>query len=1092
MPTRYSTLGTPLESQASVLSSLFFSWYTSLVYKGWKNPLEMEHVPELDKKIATTDVAEVFKNEEARVKESGGKIKLWLSLYRCFSKHYFMGVTIFYIRLVFLFCAPLLVKVLIRYIEDQNEPLWRGYLYAATLFLTNSIATLLDHNGLREVCISANQSTQAITTAVYRKSLRLSNAARKKFTTGEITNHISVDARRVMDTIPFSYFVIVSPVEIIIAFILLYTQLGVSIFAAVGVLALMIPLNIFTSSKAESYMDVQLEAKDERIKLMNEIVAGIKVLKLYAWELPFVKEINGIRQREIKTMKFVARLWSLVSFTFGAIPFMMTLAAFFTFIYSSEENILSTELIFVCLSLFNSIRTPLTLLPLAIISVVKLVVSIRRLEDFLNAEELDSSDLAFPTQAQNCIEIKNGNFSWSQESSEDAQGEDNEGFSDSERDPQILSNINLNIEHGKLVAVVGTVGAGKSSLLSAILGEMCQSGGELRRSGSVAYVSQQAWIQNLTVKDNILFGKSLDEELYDKTLNACSLLSDLNQLPARDSTEIGENGINLSGGQKQRVALARAVFQQADLYLLDDPLAALDAHVGADVFHSVISNKGILNTKTRILVTHNLWALKHVDRIIVIRDGKLAEDGSYEQLRNNEGPLSEFLKANTNESDSGLEEDKIDVDHTSRSLDESQLSHYVKPRPKKRNSTFKRMVSLCEDGSVRSRHTSITSTLSIESGDRKLLIEDLTGQSPILDQVNSEAARLTEDEEALAGNVKWAIFLKYFKALGWVTWLISLLLYLVCQALLIGTNVILAEWTDDPNKNDPYIRDRYMIVYASVGVIESLVFFIKELVLYLACVKASRVIHENLINKVIHSPMQFFDTNPIGRILNRFSTDIDSIDQAMPFTIDDLLNCGVEVIGILCIISYSTPWFLAAILPMTIIYLLLQRFYISTSRQLRRLEMISVSPIFAHFTETLTGSTSIRAFGVEQRFIHESEKLITRNVQCNWASLNSNRWLGIRLEALGNLVIFLSALLVVIARDSISGGTAGLSVTNSLMCVETLNWLVRMVCTLETNAISLERVFEYTDEINQEAAWDTQVSKKFLSIIKMCDMTGIL
>ena len=342
---------------------------------------------------------------------------------------------------------------------------------------------------------------------------------------------------------------------------------------------------------------------------------------------------------------------------------------------------------------------------------------------------------------------------------------------------------------------------------------------------------------------------------------------------------------------------------------------------------------------------------------------------------------------------------------------------------------------------------------------------------------------MTEDEEALAGNVKWAIFLKYFKALGWVTWLISLLLYLVCQALLIGTNVILAEWTDDPNKNDPYIRDKYMIVYASVGVIESLVFFIKELVLYLACVKASRVIHENLINKVIHSPMQFFDTNPIGRILNRFSTDIDSIDQAMPFTIDDLLNCGVEVIGILCIISYSTPWFLAAILPMTIIYLLLQRFYISTSRQLRRLEMISVSPIFAHFTETLTGSTSIRAFGVEQRFIHESEKLITRNVQCNWASLNSNRWLGIRLEALGNLVIFLSALLVVIARDSISGGTAGLSVTNSLMCVETLNWLVRMVCTLETNAISLERVFEYTDEISQEAAWNTQVSKKFLSIV---------
>ena len=601
---------------------------------------------------------------------------------------------------------------------------------------------------------------------------------------------------------------------------------------------------------------------------------------------------------------------------------------------------------------------------------------------------------------------------------------------------------------------MGQVGAGKSSLLSAILGELEQDGaGQVLRSGSVAYVAQQAWIQNLTVKDNILFSGTLDEELYQKTIKACSLESDLTQLPAGDSTEIGENGINLSGGQKQRVALARAVYQQADVYLFDDPLAALDAHVGADVFQNVISNDGILKDKTRVLVTHNLWAIKHVDRIIVIRDGKIAEDGTYQQLRSNEGHFAEFLRENTKEDN--VDDCVIKPEPTNSNISDIGKDVGVK---KRRASTYRRILS--ENGSVRSRTMSITSTLSLESGGEihyKNLLQETNHENPV--ESERDVARLTEDEQALAGNVKWAIFTKYFKALGWITWLITLLLYFICQTLNLGTNIVLAQWTDDANKDDNAVRDRYMIIYASIGVTEGALLFIKELTLYLACVKASRVIHENLLNRMIHSPMEFYDTNPIGRILNRFSTDIDCIDQAMPFTIDDLLNCAVEVLGVLVIVSYSTPWFLAAIFPLTVTYFILQRFYISTSRQLRRIEMISISPIYAHFTETLTGASSIRAFGAQQRFVNESERLWTRNSRCNWSSLNSNRWLGIRLESLGNVVIFLAALLAVIGRDSISGGTAGLSLSYSLICVETLNWLVRMVCTLETNAISLGNIW---------------------------------
>ena len=227
--------------------------------------------------------------------------------------------------------------------------------------------------------------------------------------------------------------------------------------------------------------------------------------------------------------------------------------------------------------------------------------------------------------------------------------------------------------------------------------------------------------------------------------------------------------------------------------------------------------------------------------------------------------------------------------------------------------------------------------------------------------------------------------------------------------------------------------------------------------------------------------MQFFDTNPIGRILNRFSTDVDCVDQAIPFNIDDCLNCFVEVLGVLCIVSYSTPWFLAAIVPLSIAYLCLQRFYISTSRQLRRIEMISQSPLFAHFTETITGAASIRAFRVTDRFILDSERLLTNFNRCNWCSLISNRWLGVRLESLGNLVIFLAALLAVAERGNISVGIAGLSVSNSLLCVDTLNWMVRMVCSLETNAISLERLFQYTKETHQDGAWSMPSDKQLTS-----------
>ena len=299
----------------------------------------------------------------------------------------------------------------------------------------------------------------------------------------------------------------------------------------------------------------------------------------------------------------------------------------------------------------------------------------------------------------------------------------------------------------------------------------------------------------------------------------------------------------------------------------------------------------------------------------------------------------------------------------------------------------------------------------------------------------------------------------------------NFLLFFVSEGTRTASNFILSRWADDADRDNAETRDRYMLLYGVLGISQATLFFGKELIMFLACAAASKTIHESLLDKVMHSPMSFFDSNPLGRILNRFSSDIDTVDQTIPFELDDMLNCILEVAAILVIITYSTPWFLAALLPLAAVYFLLQKLYIASSRQIKRLDMVSKSPIFSHFTETVTGAASIRAFGQTERFIAQSGDLVAENNKCLYLSLTSNRWLGVRLETLGNCVVLAAGLLAVAARATLSPGLAGLSVSYSLVVTETLNWLVRMVCALETNSVSLERIFEYAGRPS-EAAWE--------------------
>ena len=723
--------------------------------------------------------------------------------------------------------------------------------------------------------------------------------------------------------------------------------MGVATFVGVAILVAAVLMNVWSSKKAEVLQAKQMVAKDKRIKLLSEILAHIKVLKMYAWEVPFMKSLAKIRTRELLMMKYNSYIWGLVVFSFSSAPVMMTLATFLTYCYAtSTTDLLTTEKIFVSLSLFNKIRTPLLLITITVFNIIKVGVSFGRISEFFNAEEFDY-ERAKPGRtedANNAIEIDSSSFAW-----EEAAG-------------ATLSGIDLKVKKGDLVAVVGLVGAGKSSLLSSILGEMvCLDQGVRLSSPKIAYVAQQAWIQNLTLRENILFGSCLEVERYRKVIAACGLIPDLKLLAAGENTEIGENGLNLSGGQKQRVAIARAVYNNADIYLLDDPLSALDAHVGHEVYRDVIGPGGLLDGKTRLLVTHNVSLLKSVDTILVMSGGRLAERGTYQELVDSQGSFSEFLAQYGNDQEEKEEWEKEEEEEEVKTQShESIADNWQDELPEVDQLGRQEGIELMK------QQDSLEEEMKLPAGQKAKTTAS-----------KKDRGRITEDEKMSTGSIHLSIYVKYVKAIGTTFFLLNAALYFTSEGLAAAANYGLTLWTREDDVVG--MTGKFMALFGSLSAVQAFIDFFKVTTLFLACVKASRVMHEDLLNKVMHSPMLFFDSTPTGRIVNRFSSDIDVVDQTIPGQIHDMMACGMRVAFILLVISYSTPIFLTLLPGLLLLFYFIQVFYLKSSRQIRRLDMVSRSPVFSHFAETISGEEGLgmhsRNGNLQQTQNHWAQKL---------------------------------------------------------------------------------------------------------------------
>jgi len=661
-----------LYDQANVLSRWTFQYMQVIISRGYRTPLTEDSLRDVMPKDLNTlegpyqtlstawnlHLEQIESYNKAQERLSTGSTqktkkrepKLFWVVLKAFKGPILFGAFLNVAQTLAQFLLPILLQKLLRYLDsDEPSSQSEGVMLAIALFASSVLVSILiGQFYFVEQGISL-KIRSAMVSLIYRKAMDLSPGARKGSTTGEITNHMSTDAERWLHDLLWVMLCISVPIHIIVAMVLLYSVLGWSIIMAVAVVIIVMPLQ----AKAGEYLDTvgesKMGAQDRRVRLMSEILANIKIIKLYSYDVAFKNRVKDVRREELENVRKFGIVMTFLTIIFTSLPVFMLMLTFTVYATVGGPNftpgLINAEKVFVSITLFALLNQPVGDISQIIECLIGLKVANRRIQTFLLKEEMDPSAVQriphLPRDPRTpVIQFSDATLAWGPENEEEEATAEEESETtallSAEHVKKVslptLFDINLSIEKSSLTAVVGRVGQGKSSLLSALIGDMYKRTGSVKLFGSIAYVPQQAWIVNATVRDNILFGKPFDQERYDQILHAAGLLPDLEILAAGDATEIGERGINLSGGQKQRISLARAAYQDADVYLLDDPLSAVDAHVDQHLWRNLIGPDGLLKDKTRVLVTHGIHHLDQVDSILVIKDGRVTETGHFEQL----------------------------------------------------------------------------------------------------------------------------------------------------------------------------------------------------------------------------------------------------------------------------------------------------------------------------------------------------------------------------------------------------------------------------------------------------------------------------
>ncbi|KAG6330747.1 hypothetical protein ID866_8342 [Astraeus odoratus] len=1039
--------------RANVYSKWSFSWLTPLLSKGVQAPITEDDLPSL----VPRDESEKLGDDLGRALSKHSS--LWAALFAAYGGPYLFATFLKLVQDSLAFVQPQLLRWLLSFISEyQTAKGWNfvggpiafeGFAVAMIMFGASMVQTVILHQYF-QICFETGMRVRAgLVTNIYKKALVISNDERGR-ASGDIVNLMSVDASRLQDLCTYGIILI------IVAFVSLYDLLGFSAFVGVAIMIFSVPLNTTIAAALKRMQEKQMKNRDQRTRLMSELLANIKSIKLYAWEYAFMRRIFHVRNDlELKMLKKIGIATALYNTLWGGIPLIVAFSSLATASVFTERP-LTADIIFPAISLFMLLQFPLAMFGQVTSSLVEAMVSVNRLANFLHAEELqEDATKRVPksslTIGDEVLSIKGGEFTWTKD---DAQ--------------PVLEDINLTVCKGELVGVLGRVGAGKSSLLSAIIGDMRKMEGEVTLSGSVSYAAQNPWIMSATVRDNILFSHAYDEVFYNlviegsvpfaiegswylKSLLACALKPDLALLPQGDLTEVGEKGITLSGGQRARVALARAVYARADLILLDDVLAAVDAHVARHVFDNVIGPQGLLATKARVLVTNSISYLKYFDRSVYLRRGIILESGSYTDLMAN--PDSEVRKLVQNYAGS------------SSGSATPRISGSVTP-------------ALSESDS----HTMSAPELDVVT--EKIIRRQSYQKASIAPLPSVRDATFTglTKEHSEQGRVKTEVYLQYMQAASKTAFFFLIILAALNQAALVLSTYMLRLWGERNRElgGNLGLGDKYLLGYglsnlASVGLSA-----VGTLLIWVFCtLRSARYLHDTMLDSILHAPLSFFDTTPMGRILNLFSRDIYVVDQVLARVILNVLRTTATCVSIVLVITISFPPFMLAVIPLVWFYMRVTVYYLSTSRELKRLDAVSRSPIFAWFSESLAGLSTIRAYNQQPIFIANNARRVDRNNMCYFPSMSINRWLAVRLEFVGAVIILCSAVLAVTAvvTSNVDAGLVGLVLSYALNTTGSLNWLVRSASEVEQNVVSVERIIHYANELPSEASFELSDKK---------------
>ncbi|XP_050718620.1 ATP-binding cassette sub-family C member 5-like isoform X20 [Eriocheir sinensis] len=1013
--------------EAGLYSFIFISWITNLMWKAYKTGLKDDDVPlcsKYDMCEYNTDRLEILWNAEVKRKGKEGA-SIQYVLWQFYRTRFIFGLFIFSLTIILGFIGPItFMRYLISWLSS-DEPLLVGFYWAAGLVLTELMRVILFcmvwsinyRNGirLRAACLGI----------LYRKLMRMSSLGNRSV--GEVINLFANDAQRIFDFVVIGPMIVGGPLVAVGGVIYILWLLGP--WALFGMVAFLLfyPFQYGISRLTGYLRRKTVTVTDERVRMMNELLNCVKLIKMYAWEKSFATSVSGIRGRERHLLEKSAYVQSLSLAMAPTVPIISAIVTFLAHI-GAGYNLTAAQRMLLMDELTpyrGHPKDPSVAVAFHDATLGWDAVSLQKeKKNNKSAKKKDVKNDATPSQADQLLQPQDGEL----------------------QHIEVLFKLSLSINKGELVGVCGGVGAGKSSLISAVLGHMRLKSGQVDLQGTCGYVGQQAWVLNATLRDNILLDEPFDAKRYYRVIHSCSLTQDIEVMPAGDMTEIGERGINLSGGQKQRVSLARALYADREVYLLDDPLSAVDANVGSHLFQWVI--KRALHGKTTIFVTHQLQYLPQCDRVLLLQDGRIVGFDSHVNLLEDSVEYATLYKAHMDT----VEKEEHEKDEFS-------------PQPRRR-----RQDSTMSTGSERN------------SLPDKSLMDDLSDGL----EEGKGVGQLISEEKLNKGDIPWSTYNSYIQSAG--GYIVSTLV-ISTFLLNVGSTSFSSWWlsmwlsagsgnTTVTIGNETYISDSladnpdrpyYQTVYGSFILVILATSLIRGFAFTKTTLRASSRMHDQVFLKVFYSPMSFFDTTPSGRIINIFSRDMDEVDVRVPMTLEMFIQNMFLIASALLFVCLVFPHFLPVLVVLAVIMMFIRNIFRIGIRDFKRLENVSRSPLYSHISTTVNGLPSINAYGKQELFTKKFSVFFDEN-SCAFYLFNcAMRWLAVRLDLLALCVTTSTAMLALFLRGTVDASFAGLALAYAAQLSGIFQYTVRLSTETEARFTSVQRLHDCSKVLASEA-----------------------